>query len=155
MGHLPEGLCHGIHVAQPWNSTIGNRSDIENVGIDNLRAFYRTYYQPDNAVLLVAGKIDSAKTLAWIADHFGKVPRPTRKLPKLWTVEPTQDGEREVTVRRVGDSQILFPAYRVPAAAHPDAPAIQVLMALMTAEPLDACTRRWSNQVCGVGRQRK
>jgi len=117
------------------NSTIGNRSDIENVGIDNLRAFYRTYYQPDNAVLLVAGKIDSAKTLAWIADHFGKVPRPTRKLPKLWTVEPTQDGEREVTVRRVGDSQILFPAYRVPAAAHPDAPAIQVLMALMTAEP--------------------
>ena len=58
------------------NSTIGNRSDIENVGIDNLRAFYRTYYQPDNAVLLVAGKIDSAKTLAWIADHFGKVARP-------------------------------------------------------------------------------
>ena len=117
------------------NSTIGNRSDIENVGIDNLRAFYRTYYQPDNAVLLVAGKIDSAKTLAWIADYFGKVARPTRKLPKLWTVEPTQDGEREVTVRRVGDSQILFPAYRVPAAAHPDAAAIQVLMALMTSEP--------------------
>ncbi len=117
------------------NSTIGNRSDIENVGIDNLRAFYRTYYQPDNAVLLVAGKIDSAKTLAWIADYFGKVARPTRKLPKLWTVEPTQDGEREVTVRRVGDSQILLPAYRVPSASHPDAAAIQVFMALMTSEP--------------------
>ncbi len=125
--------------AFPWhnygNSTIGNRSDIENVGIDNLRAFYRTYYQPDNAVLLVAGKFDNAKTLAWIADYFGKIPRPTRKLPKLWTVEPTQDGEREVTVRRVGDSQFLFAAYRVPGATHPDSAALQVLTGLMTTEP--------------------
>ncbi len=117
------------------NSTIGNRSDIENVGIDNLRAFYRTYYQPDNAVLLVAGKFDPAQTLGWIADNFGGIARPTRALPKLWTVEPTQDGEREVTVRRVGDSQYLFAAYRVPAAAHPDSAALQVLANLMTTEP--------------------
>ncbi|MCR8526425.1 insulinase family protein, partial [Escherichia coli] len=46
-------------------STIGNRSDIENVRIANLQAFYRTWYQPDNAVLLVAGKFDPARTLAW------------------------------------------------------------------------------------------
>jgi zinc protease len=117
------------------NSTIGNRSDIENVGIDNLRAFYRNYYQPDNAVLLIAGKFDSAKTLDWIAQHFGVIPKPTRKIQKLWTVEPTQDGEREVTVRRVGDAQILFAAYRVPAATHPDAPALQVLTNLMTNDP--------------------
>jgi zinc protease len=117
------------------NSTIGNRSDIENVGIDNLRAFYRNYYQPDNAVLLVAGKFDSAKTLEWIAQHFGVIPKPTREIQKLWTVEPTQDGEREVTVRRVGDAQILFAAYRVPAATHPDAPALQVLTNLMTNDP--------------------
>lgn len=117
------------------NSTIGNRSDIENVGIDNLRAFYRTYYQPDNAVLLVAGKFDAAQTLNWIAESFGKIDRPARSLPKLWTVEPTQDGEREITVRRVGDSQILFPAYRVPAAAHADSAAVQVLLALLTSEP--------------------
>lgn len=117
------------------NPTIGNRSDIENVGIENLRAFYRTYYQPDNAVLLVAGKFDREKTLALIAENFGKIARPTRKLPKLWTVEPTQDGEREVTVRRVGDSQFLFTAYRTPAAAHPDSAALQVFMNLMTVEP--------------------
>jgi zinc protease len=117
------------------NSNIGNRSDIENVGIENLRAFYRTYYQPDNAVLLVAGKFDPVTTLAAIAEHFGKIPKPTRTLPKLWTVEPTQDGEREVTVRRVGDSQYLFSAYRVPPAAHPDAAALQVLAGLLTTEP--------------------
>ncbi len=125
--------------AFPWhnygNSTIGNRSDIENVGIDNLRAFYKTYYQPDNAVVLVAGKIDVAKTLGWIEQYFGAIPAPTRKLPKLWTVEPTQDGEREVTVRRVGDSQILFAAYRSPAATHPDSPALQVLAQLLSNDP--------------------
>ncbi len=117
------------------NSTIGNRSDIEKVGIDNLRAFYRTYYQPDNAVLLVAGKFDPNQTLGWIAENFASIARPTRAIPKLWTVEPTQDGEREVTVRRVGDSQYLFAAYRVPAAVHPDSAALQVLANLMTTEP--------------------
>lgn len=117
------------------NATIGNRSDIENVGIENLRAFYRMYYQPDNAVLLVAGKFDSGKTLALIAENFGKIARPTRTLPKLWTVEPTQDGEREITLRRVGDSQYLLAAYRVPAAAHPDSAALQVLSTLLTTEP--------------------
>ena len=117
------------------NSTIGNRSDIENVGIENLRAFYRNYYQPDNAVLLVGGKFDTAKTLEWIAQHFGVIPKPTRTASKLWTVEPTQDGEREVTVRRVGDAQFLFAAYRVPAATHPDSPALQVLTNLMTNDP--------------------
>jgi zinc protease len=117
------------------NSTIGNRSDIENVGIDNLRAFYKKYYQPDNAVLLVAGKFDRAKTLAWVEQYFGAIPKPTRSLPKLWTVEPTQDGEREVTVRRVGDSQFVFAGYRVPGAAHPDTAALQVLIRLMTTEP--------------------
>ena len=137
----PQGTLYAkvFAAAFPWhnygNSTIGNRSDIENVGIENLRAFYRMYYQPDNAVLLVSGKIDRAKTLAMIAENFGKIARPTRKLPTLWTVEPTQDGEREVTVRRVGDSQFLFPAYRVPAAAHPDSAALQVFMGLMTSEP--------------------
>jgi zinc protease len=52
-------------VAYDWHSygrnTIGARSDIENVRIENLQAFYRTYYQPDNAVLLIAGKFDPAR----------------------------------------------------------------------------------------------
>jgi zinc protease len=117
------------------NATIGNRSDIENVGISNLRAFYRTYYQPDNAVLLVGGKFDIAKTLDWISQYFGVIAKPARELPKLWTAEPTQDGEREVTVRRVGDTQILFSAYRVPAATHPDTAALQVFANLMSNEP--------------------
>lgn len=111
-------------IAYDWHSygrsTIGNRSDIENVKIENLQAFYKTYYQPDNAVLLVAGKFDPAQTLAWIGKAFGAIPRPKRQLPVFWTVEPTQDGERNFIVRRKGDIQIVALAYKVPAALQAD-----------------------------------
>jgi len=80
------------------NVTIGARSDVENVDIGRLRAFYETYYQPDNAVLVVAGKFDPAKTLGLIVKHFGPIPRPARALPRLHTVEPVQDGERSAVV---------------------------------------------------------
>jgi zinc protease len=106
------------------NSTIGNRSDIENVDIANLQAFYRMYYQPDNAVLLVAGKFDLQKTLGLVSRYFGVIPRPTRVLPKLWTVEPTQDGERSLMVRRVGDLTLIMLAYKMPSPLHADAQAL-------------------------------
>jgi zinc protease len=126
-------------VAYDWHSygrsTIGNRSDIENVKIENLQAFYRMYYQPDNAVLLVAGKFDEAKTLAMVARYFGPIPRPKRVLPALWTVEPTQDGDREFTVRRKGDIKILAIAYRVPSNLHLDADAIGFASNILGAGP--------------------
>jgi zinc protease len=106
--------------------SIGNRSDIENVAIANLQAFYRTYYQPDNAVLIVAGKFDLAKTLRWIAADFGVIPKPRRPLPPLWTVEPPQDGERTVVVRRKGDSQLVMVGYHVPAARSGDNAALGI-----------------------------
>ena len=75
-------------------STIGNRSDIEKVPIENLQAFYKKYYQPDNAVLTVAGKIDEAKTLQLIQQYFGKIQKPTRVLPKSYTIEPVQEKKK-------------------------------------------------------------
>ncbi len=117
------------------NTTIGARSDIENVPIERLQAFYRTYYQPDNSVLTIAGKFDEAKTLAMIADYFGKIPRPTRVLPKIYTIEPTQDGERSVTVRRVGDTQNVLAAYHIPATTHPDNAALNIMAGIIGDTP--------------------
>ena len=114
---------------------IGNRSDIENVPIERLQAFYRKFYQPDNAVLVIAGKFDGPKALGLVAKHFGPIPRPERKLDKIWTTEPTQDGERTVTVRRVGDTQMLMAAYHIPSAAHPDAASLDVLESVLTNNP--------------------
>jgi zinc protease len=111
--------------------TIGNKSDIENVPIDNLAAFYHKYYQPDNAMLTVAGKFDTAKALAWIAEFFGPIPRPTRTLSAPYTVEPVQDGERSVTLRRVGDTQLIMAMYHTPAGMQPDDAAVQVLTGVL------------------------
>lgn len=112
------------NIAYDWHSygrsTIGNKSDIENVRIANLQNFYRTYYQPDNAVLLVAGKFDPAQTLLSINRLFGAIPKPKRTLPEFWTVEPTQDGERSFEVRRQGDVQMVAIGYKIPSGLHDD-----------------------------------
>jgi len=117
------------------NSPIGARSDIENVPIERLQAFYRRYYQPDNAVLLVAGRFDPERTLAEIADTFGRIPKPDRTLQPTYTAEPTQDGERSVTLRRVGDVQAAGVVYHVPPGTHPQFPAISVLAGVLGDEP--------------------
>ena len=126
-------------VAYDWhnygNSTIGNRSDIENVKIENLQAFYRMYYQPDNAVLLVAGKFDETKVLQWISKYFGVIPKPKREMPKLWTVEPTQDGERTFAVRRKGDIQIVALGYKLPSGLHADSDALGFINYALTDSP--------------------
>ena len=108
-------------------STIGNRADIERVPIDRLQAFYRNYYQPDNCMLIIAGKFDPAKALKLTAEHFGAIKTPDRKLNQTYTEEPAQDGERTVTLRRVGKVAAVGSLYHVPAASHPDHPAVEVL----------------------------
>jgi zinc protease len=117
------------------HSTIGEKSDIEKAPIERLQAFYRRYYQPDNAVLLVAGKIDMQRTLDLVHAYFSKIPRPERKLISTYTEEPIQDGERSVTLRRSGDIQVFSVFHRGAPGAHADYPALSVLANLLTDEP--------------------
>jgi zinc protease len=116
-------------------STIGSKEDIEKVPIENLQAFYHKYYQPDYAVLTVAGKIDEAKTIALVNEYFGVIPKPTRQLPFEYTTEPVQDGERIVELKRVGDVQVVTCGYHIPNGAHPDYAAVELLVEVLTNEP--------------------
>jgi len=116
-------------------STIGARSDVENVSIERLQAFYRTWYQPDNAVLVVAGRIDPDAVIAQVNTLFGPISRPQRTLPKTYTLEPTQDGERLVVLRRTGDQQHLNVIYHTVPAASPDFQAFEVLAQILGSTP--------------------
>ncbi len=116
-------------------STIGARSDIENVPIERLQAFYRKYYQPDNAVLVVAGKFDQTQALGWINQYFGVIPKPTRVLETTYTAEPPQDGEREVVLHRVGDTQNLLVGYHIASASDPDSSVFDVLAFILGDAP--------------------
>ncbi len=115
--------------------TIGTRADLENVPIERLQAFYRKYYRPDNAMLVLAGRFDEARALQLIQDTFGKVRPPSQAVPRTYTEEPTQDGEREVTLRRVGETAALSALYHVPEGAHPDFAAIDVLTEVLGDNP--------------------
>ncbi len=116
-------------------STIGARSDIENVDIPRLQAFYRLHYQPDNATLTVAGKFKPEQVLAWVNQAFGALPRPTRVLPATYTLDPPQDGEHQVTVRRTGGTPSVYVAYPLMPGSHPDFAAVQVLSAVLGDTP--------------------
>ncbi|MBL0312865.1 MAG: insulinase family protein [Holophagaceae bacterium] len=116
-------------------STIGAKSDLENVNIERLQAFYHNYYQPDNAVLLVAGKFDEPKTLGMINERFGRIAKPARAIQKTYTLDPTQDGERSVTLRRTGDVQVVAAVYHTPSGGDSDAPALDVLSQVLADTP--------------------
>jgi zinc protease len=117
--------------AYEWHNygktTIGNRSDIERVPVDNLRKFYRKYYRPDNVLVIVAGRFEPDQALQLLEDTFGQLNAPETAIDPTYTVEPPQDGERTVVVRRVGSVQLVGASYHVPAASHPDYPAVEVL----------------------------
>src|SRR3954447_24342804 len=125
--------------AYEWHNygktTIGNRADIERVPIENLQAFYKKYYQPDNVVLIVAGKFEEAKALALVEKYLGSIPKPARVLDATYTEEPPQDGERTVTLRRVGAVGSVGIAYHVPAAAHGDWAPLSLLGGLISQSP--------------------
>jgi zinc protease len=116
-------------------STIGSRVDIERVPIENLKAFYKKYYQPDNVVLIVAGKFDEAKALALVENYLGSIPKPTRKLDATYTEEPAQDGERSVTLRRVGAVASVGVAYHMPAASQTDWAPLNLLGGIISQSP--------------------
>jgi zinc protease len=70
-----------------------------------------------------------------IAQKFGPIPKPSRTLERTYTVDPPQEGERSVTVQRVGDIQAVYVAYRVPALAHPDSAAVDLVGSIMASSP--------------------
>ncbi len=127
------GTAYSFH---PYGRpTIGSRSDIENVPIDKLDAFYHKFYRPDNAVLTIAGKFDESKALAGVNAGLGAIPKPQTAIPKTYSVEPPQEGERSITLRRRGDNQAIMVLYHMPAATHPDLAAIEVLADLLGDTP--------------------
>ncbi len=116
-------------------STIGNRADIERVPVDNLRRFYKKYYQPDNAVVILSGQFDPVKALGFVEKYFGVLPKPDRVLENTYTEEPAQDGERRVTLRRVGDVALVGSMYHITSGAHPDYVSLDTLEHILTSSP--------------------
>ncbi len=106
---------------------IGIQSNIENINIERLQAFNKTWYRPDNMVLVVAGRFDAAAVLAHIQSVFGPLTNPSVPLPTVYTREPVQQGVREAIIRRVGSAPIMRMSWRGVPHAHPDDAVLDIV----------------------------
>lgn len=109
------------------HDTIGSRTEVENVPMEKMRAFYNTYYWPNNATLIIAGAGEESEMLRLAVKHFGKIPASPHKIPQVYTVEPPQEGERRFEIRRAGNLHRLSIAWHIPNAYHADMAALDAL----------------------------
>lgn len=119
---------------------IGWRSDVEGVSTAKLKAFYDTYYQPNNAVAVLVGDFKTAEAIPMIEKAFGAIPAgPTP--PAVYTTEEPQLGERRFVLRRRGETTMVQLAYHIPEAAHADIPALIVADTILSSGASDRLTQ--------------
>jgi zinc protease len=125
---LSKEIWATAYMAHPYHhSTIGWRSDIENMPIDVLRKFYDTYYWPDNATLTIIGDFKKDELFNLVDKYFGKITKAPHVMPEPYTEEPEQYGPRRVTVKKPGQQAIVSIGYKIPGMLHEDLPALTVL----------------------------
>lgn len=131
-GFLGEELSAIAFLAHPYRSpTVGWMEDIRRLSVEELRTFYRTYYVPNNALVVAAGDFKAPALLEKIRQHFGAIPR-SADPPPVQAVEPKQNGERRVTVRKEARLPLVFVGYQVPNHASKDAPALELLSTILS-----------------------
>ena len=125
---LGKEITAAAFVAHPYHhDTIGWLSDIENVPIDKLRAFYDTFYWPNNATISIIGDFEPAAALALVKKYYGGYPRSPQPIPQVYTVEPEQQGPRRVNLSRAGEIGVVGIGYKSPAGSDADYAALDVL----------------------------
>jgi zinc protease len=129
---LDKAVTAAAIVAHPyhWN-TIGYRSDLENVPTEKLREHYRSYFWPDNSEAVLVGDFDTAEALRLFDREFGSLPRSSKPIPQVITVEPPQEGERRVQVKRPGELGIIQIAFPRPGSLHRDFVPLDVLSTIL------------------------
>jgi zinc protease len=126
-GYLSEQVQATAFVAHPYGiPTIGWPSDIRSWRMEDLQAFYKTFYAPNNCTLIVVGDASPAEIFALAKKYLEPIPR-QEPPPTVRTVEPPQLGERRVSVERRAQTPVLQVAYKAPAAADARLPALNLL----------------------------
>ena len=133
MGYLQFRLFNNAYIYHPYHWTpIGFMSDIKNWTIEDIRDFHSTYYQPKNAIVIVAGDIDENKVFASVEKHFKEI-KNKKEIPALiHTVEPKQDGEKRVIINKDSQVEMLAITYHIPNFEHEDQVALSALSELLS-----------------------
>jgi zinc protease len=132
-GFLGEEVGSIAFKAHPYGyPIIGWMEDLKRISPAEIRAFYRAYYVPNNAIVVAVGDFQARELLARIRRHFGRVPKAPPP-PPMTAVEPPQNGERRVVVTKQAQLPIVYMAWHVPNQTAADAPALEVLSTILSA----------------------
>jgi zinc protease len=129
---LDQELTAAAFKAHPYrHPTIGWLSDLETMTREDLYGYYRRYYVPNNATLVIVGDVDPRDAMRRVAHHFGAI-EPGAMLRRMHTKEPEQLGERRLTVSREGTTAYLKIGYRAPSLSDPDFFPMLIVDAVLT-----------------------
>ncbi|MDR1977084.1 MAG: insulinase family protein [Campylobacteraceae bacterium] len=133
MGYLYFRLFNSAFIYHPYHWTpIGFKDDIQNWTIEDIKAFHATYYQPSNAIIVVAGDIEPKRVFDEAKKYFGDIKRASA-LPKKYQIEPEQDGARRVHLQKESETEMVAIAYKIPSYDHKDQTALSALSQLLSA----------------------
>jgi zinc protease len=129
---MMEDMVAAAYKAHPYQwPIIGWHHDLETITRQDFLKYYNTYYQPNNATLVVVGDVDPKEVLVWAEEIYGNIPAGP-KPPAVTAKEPRQYGERRVVVQREAQLPYLVMAYHVPNWESPDAFALELLSCLLS-----------------------
>ena len=134
MGYLYFRLFNTAFLYNSYHWTpIGFINDIKSWTIDDIKTFHKTYYQPQNAVVVVAGDIDKESVFKEVRKHFGAIKNSTKTIPRGHQVEPKQDGERTVYItNKKSEVEMLAISYHIPDFKSPDQVALSVISEILS-----------------------
>ena len=133
MGYLQFRVFNNTFIYHPYHWTpIGFMDDIKNWTIEDIKDFHSTYYQPQNAIVVVAGDIKKDDVFSYVEKHFKDI-KNTKEIPSsVHTVEPKQDGERRAVINKESNVQMLAMTYHIPNFEHKDQIALSALSQLLS-----------------------
>lgn len=133
MGYLQFRVFNNTFIYHPYHWTpIGFMDDIKNWTIEDIKDFHSTYYQPQNAIVVVAGDIKKDDVFSYVEKHFKDI-KNTKEIPSsVHTIEPKQDGERRAIINKESNVQMLAMTYHIPNFEHKDQIALSALSQLLS-----------------------
>lgn len=131
MGYLYFKMFNNAYVYHPYHWTpIGFMNDIQTWTIDDIKNFHKTYYQPDNAILMVSGDIDPKEVFKAAEKEFGHI-KNTTKIPEVKFVEPEQDGPKRIVIHKDSEVEMLAITFHIPNFQDPDQITLNVISEIL------------------------
>jgi len=132
LGYLYFRLFNNAYLYHPYHWTpIGFKEDILNWSIDDIKEFHKTFYQPKNAVIIVAGDIDKDEVFKIAQKKFSHI-KNRKKIPKVHQIEPPLDGDKKIIVHKDTQTEMIAIAYQIPNFAHEDITALSALSEILS-----------------------